>query len=497
MRNRWQFNIRTLLISIALVAFLFAIVPPLVWRWKVNSAIEELVTAGPERYQTFTPLLLSDHHRVLNCLLDISQSGDSHLRRVNALKAIRAVAYRKDSLDGRQRLLPKLITLACKTETVPSVSTAAAEIIGDWIAATGATQEERTRIVRRAEFATGHERIAWVKVLDGICGRQEVELLLRFGDSHEDALRLAVCNSQFKQNTWPGMLPQVGQWIYDPVIADSSLEFSVLSQTPDGRELLLKYLCDDLQPLASRMKALDGLKQSVAGVKLLKTACSNDDKMASQFSRLLKKDCQQAFEIELQKLLNRNGEELWEELVGGLDPTYWFPRSSGAWVPAEREQNVKWSLECIHLLSENTNLTTQDECRRWLQSTPPIVVEQSSLLRMVVAHPELAHQSAIRRRLVPVHLGYIPEECVSLYHQLIVTNEMPYRELACEALLNYTDSPEAIEVAIDLIDQSSPNEHASVSPKAIHTLTRRFAVNYFWDIDAWRKWASERRPEAK
>ena len=99
----------------------------------------------------------------------------------------------------------------------------------------------------------------------------------------------------------------------------------------------------------------------------------------------------------------------------------------------------------------------------------------------------------ILRRLVPYHLGHIPDDCLPLYHEMLRSGEPTIQYWACQALLAYTDSAEAIDVAINLIDQSTPSDAASVHPGAVAMLQRRFAVNYFWDTDAWRTWAKERR----
>lgn len=509
MRNPFRFRIRTLLIAVAVLALVLAIGPRLWWRWKVNSALETTVANGPDFYWEFDPLasnrkdtyayLLSDHHRVLNRLMTIAKSDDSYQRRVNALKTIRALSSRAGSFEVRQQLLPQLITLACDSGADSSLVAELAETVGDWIPTTGVATEERTRILREAAAANGQERIAWIDVLDSIGGRREVELLLQFGDSHDKDQLWAVYNSQFRSITWPGMLPHLDKWIRDSVIAETALEFSALSQTPAGRDLLLKCVSDDSQSVATRTKAFEQLTQTVAGIDLLASACA-DDAFASQLGDFLNVDCRQHLATELQKMRNRNGDELWNELIDGLDPSYWIP-TSGTTIPAEveaqyeiaRKSNARLSLDCIRLLAGNAELMTQDEWKSWYKTTLPTVVEQSTLLQLVLDHPEMVQNSTILRRLVPHHLGHIPADCLPLYHQMLRSGEPATQYWACQALLAYTDSDEAIDVAIDLIDQSTPSDAASVHPGAIAMLQRRFAVNYFWDTDAWRTWAKERR----
>ncbi len=509
MRKLLRYRIRTLLIAGGVVAAVLAIGPRLWWRWKVNSALEATVATGPDFYWEFDPLasntrdnyayLLSDHERVLNRLMAIAQTDDSYRRRVNALKAIRALSSRAGSFEVRKQLLPQLITLACESGTPPSVTAEVAETVGDWIPATGVTIEERVQIHRKAAASHGEERIAWIGVLDAIGGRREVELLLQFGDSHDDAQLWAVYNSQFRGITWPGMLPHLDRWIHDPIIADKALEFSALSQTPGGRDLLLKLVSDDSQPTPTRAKAIEQLTQTVAGIDLLTSACA-DDALASKLSKLLNVNCRQHLATELRKVRNRNGDELWNELIQGLDPSYWIP-TSGVTIPSEVEaqytmvgkRNARLSLECIRLLAGNANLTTQNEWQSWFQTASPKAVEQSTLLQLLLNHPEMVENLTILRRVVPYHLGYIPGDCLPLYEQMLRSGEPTIQYWACQALLAYTDSDDAVDVAIGLIDQSTPSDATSVHSGAIAMLQRRFAVNYFWDTDAWRMWAKESR----
>jgi len=509
MRKLFRFRIRTLLIAVAVVAILLAIGPRLWWRWKVNSALEATVATGPDFYWEFDPLasntidnyayLMSDHERVLNRLMAIAQTDDSYQRRVNALKAIRALSSRAGSFEVRKQLLPQLITLACESGTPPSLTVEVAETVADWIPATGVTIEERTRINRKAAASSGKERIAWIDVVDSIGGRREVELLLQFGDSHDESQLWAVYNSQFRSITWLGMLPHVDRWIHDPIIADKALEFSVLSQTPAGRDLLLKLVSDDPQPAPTRTKAIEQLTQTVAGIDLLASACA-DDALASKLTELLNVNCRQHLATELRKVRNRNGAELWNELIDGLDPSYWIP-TSGETIPTEveaqyamvRKRNARLSLDCIRLLAGNADLTTQDEWQSWFQTASPKAVEQSTLLQLLLNHPEMVENLTILRRVVPYRLGYIPDDCLPLYEQMLRSGEPTIQYWACQALLAYTNSDDAVDVAIGLIDQSTPSDAASVHPGAIAMLQRRFAVNYFWGTDAWRTWGKESR----
>lgn len=64
---------------------------------------------------------------------------------------------------------------------------------------------------------------------------------------------------------------------------------------------------------------------------------------------------------------------------------------------------------------------------------------------------------------------------------------------ASKALLHFSDDPDAIDVAIDLIEKDKPSQSLVSRSGAIALQSERFGVNYFWDMDAWREWVKSRR----
>jgi hypothetical protein len=90
----------------------------------------------------------------------------------------------------------------------------------------------------------------------------------------------------------------------------------------------------------------------------------------------------------------------------------------------------------------------------------------------------------------------MPENCEPIYRGWLNSSNPEVQHLACDALLNFGQSPEAVDVAIDLIE-SSPPESAYWDSWAVNYLLKNcFAVNFFWDTAAWRNWAKQRRAEA-
>ena len=511
MRKLLRFRVRTVLMLVAAIALLLTASPWLWWRYNVHSALEATLADGPDVFWEVNPLqsgtsdeyayLQSDHDRVSARLIEIAESDERIDRRINAVKTMRALAALSGSHENRKRLLPQLIELACDSQTPPSLISETAETIADWIPSTGVTAEERGHMRARAISAGGQERIAWIHVLDAIGGREEILLMIEYGDSIEPDQFGAVWNSHFRGVKWSGLLPHIDRWIQNPAIADHALDFSVLSHTSNGRSVLLDFVSVPTQPQSSRTKAVEQLAETLAGIDLLTSACT-DQGFADDLSDLLDRDSLTYLAAERTTIFSRNGDDLWNQLIDGLDPNYWLPASlPTARNPLPPEVEAQYaklcdryaqsSLACLRHLSNSPELTTQSEWRDWLEVESPDVVPLSDLLSTVVDHPELLENSTVLRRLVPYHLGSIPDDCIPIYEQMLRSENVTMQYWACQALLAFSDSEEAIDVAIDLIDQSKPSDSASSHPGAIAMLQRRFAVNFFWDTDAWRNWAND------
>lgn len=481
------------------------------WRLRVDAALDAALTNGPDFNWEVDPLsslslddylyLQSDHENVSDRLLEIATSDDGPDRRVNAIKTLRNLAARSGSFENRKRLLPQLISLACDSTTPSFLLPELTETVADWAPSTGVSSEQRDRIREVALTAPEQQRIRWIPVLIEIGGRDEIVMVLNVADSLDADEFHVVWNSRLRSVTWLGMLPHVEEWIHDPSIADRALEFSVLSLTHEGRQVLLQYLSDDSQQGNSRAKAVEELSSTLAGIDLLASACA-DQEFADNLSNLLEQDSQQYLLEERNKINARNGDELWDELIKGLDHDYWLPESDVIWgrasetppeVEAERgrlrEHFSQLSLQCLRVLSEKPELSTPEEWRQWQDTEAPDPLPLNQLLTAALNDPDLLGCSAIMRRIVPYKLGFIPDDCLPVYQEMLSSENPAVQYNACKAILTFAHSPEAIDVAIDLIEQSKPSEVASVHPGEIDTLQNRYAVNFFWDTDAWRDWA--------
>jgi hypothetical protein len=510
MRESYQFRVRTLLFVFAAVAVL-AVACSWLWRrHKVDSALETVLAAESNIHWRFDPdqsatvvYLLSDLERVSRRLLAIAKTGDDLQRRKKSVQILQLLSGRSTSLRFRRQLLPQLINLACDERTPPLLVAPLGELIADLIRPAGVTIEERERIRVATMAASGDQRIAWIHVLDSIGGRDEVLLLLELGNSHDQKQLRAVSNSRFSDVIWGGMLPHLARWIRDPIIADTALEFSALSYTSDGRDELAAFLSDTTQPTRWRTKAVEQLTQTVAGIDLLASACA-EARFARMLDELLGVDGQKYLAAERIKVSNYNGDELWNELIGDLDldrgvtsDDTMYSAEFQAQLVEYQKQTAQSSLDCLRILSKNPDLTTQSEWRACFETESPDVVMLDELLRVALDYPKTMETTVMLRRIVPHHLGRIPDSCIPLYRQMLESDNVTIQYWACQALLSFTDSADcadAVHVAVEMVELSKPSDDTGINSGVIGMLRRRFAVNFLWDTDAWREWASDAHP---
>jgi hypothetical protein len=207
---------------------------------------------------------------------------------------------------------------------------------------------------------------------------------------------------------------------------------------------------------------------------------------------------QASLQAAMAKLAACNGDDFWVELIDGLDAA---PPIPTAHPPTEIEKRVSEAmsaadargresrLKCLGWLTRRSDIRTSEEWHEWLHQTRPPPLAQRSLLAFVLAHPDALEHGVFLRRVVPHHLGTIPDDCVPLYERMVREGSPTGRHFACMALLLYTDKTDSVPVTIDLIEEGQRGNLAASSDWGpIDLLRTRFAVNYFWDTDAWRDW---------
>lgn len=506
--RRPRFRLRTLILAVAALAFLFgavAAVPWVRWRYRVARALEAARTDGPDLSWSFDLAgaprrdeflaLLSDRDRVLDSLLrDVEHDPDDG-RRLHAIRTMRAVLNQTGPTALRKRCLDRALDVASRADLSPVVVSELAGVIAAWASSTGLDTRQRGLILARAKTAPPDTLPAWASVLVAIGGREETLHLIVLGDTRDAALLNAIHNSRLVRSSWPGLLPALKRWLDDPEIAPHVLRYSVLSHTPEGRDVLLAYATSTTRPVELRRRAIERLQVTILGISLLLNAIEQSDTSAV-LAACIEGDPRSTLRAALTKLEARNGVDLWSELLDGIDTEYpnRFPNPT---TPIEkaasdaerriRQDTTETSLRCLRWITGRTDLQSRAEWRRWYEAARPSPLTQCELVKLVLDHPEALDSVAIVRRIVPYHLGALPAECIPLYERLAREGPPASRYWACEALLRCTPRTDAVPIVIDLIGGRRPDDVAG-SWGPIELLKDRFAENFFWDMDAWREW---------
>jgi hypothetical protein len=111
----------------------------------------------------------------------------------------------------------------------------------------------------------------------------------------------------------------------------------------------------------------------------------------------------------------------------------------------------------------------------------------------VLEYPQSLDNAAILRRIVPSHLGVVPDDCVALYERMAREGPPASRYWACTSLLLCTPRTDAVPIAIELIGQRPTGEMSAGFWGPISLLRERFAENFYWDTSAWREWWATQR----
>jgi hypothetical protein len=502
-------------LAVAVLGLLFAgmiaAIPRVLWRYHVAQALEAARSAGPEFSWSFdavgapTPrpdeflYLLSDRERVLGELLRSVERDPNDIRRVHAIQSMRALLKSPSPLALRKRCLDQALDLATRARLSPAVEKELAGAIADWAPSTGLDTRQRRTILARANGASGALLPAWAHVLAEIGGREEILWLISLGNIHDSALLEAIHHSPLVGCRWPGLLPPLKSWLDEPTVARWVLKYSLLSQTPEGRDLLIAYATGAAHSVELRRSAIETLQETIPGTKLLIHAAEEPDALAV-LGASIEGDPHTTFRAALTKLEERNGRSLWSELIEGLDPgpssRFSNPATAMEKAANEAEARIRQytresSLHCLQWITGDSDLRSRADWQRWYETSHPSSLSQSELVKLVLEHPDALGNAAIRRRIVPYHLGSVPEECIPLYERMAREGPPAARFWACAAILLGTPKTDVVPIAIDLIDQIQPRDLRTRIWGPIDLLKLRFAENFFWDTTAWRGWWAE------
>ena len=327
-KRRWlRIGLRTLLLAVAVLGLVLGGIkafPWVMWRHRVDQAVEAarstIAIEDPPRDVLLD--LLSDRERVVGELLRTVDRDPNDVRRINAMRTIRALLKPSCPLALRKRCLDQALELAARGRPSPALENELAQAIGDWVPFTGLDAGQRATILARAKAATEVPLAGWAHVLAEIGGREEILVLVGLGNVHDPALLEAIHNSGLIGCRWPGLLPALKAWLDDPVVAPWVLRYSLLSHTPAGRDILIAYATDAARPVESRRQAIEALQKTIPGTRLLLRAADAPDTLAV-LGASIEGDPRTTFRAALTKLEEWNGRALWwsssRGLIGGRE----------------------------------------------------------------------------------------------------------------------------------------------------------------------------------
>ncbi len=511
-----RFRLGTLLVVVAILGLLFGAmraIPWAMWRYHVDQAVEAACSAGPDfawslnatqapRREVFF-YFLSDRERVLDALFRSVELDPNDIRRIHALRTMRALLRQPCPLVLRKRRLDQALDLATRARLSPMLEKELADAIAEWTPRAGLDAAQRRAILAKAKSASGALFPAWAHILAEIGGREEIHFLVTLGNVHDRDLLDAIHNSAMSGCRWPGLLPALKSWLDDPTIAPWVLRYSLLSSSPEGRNLLIAYAANAANPVESRRSAIERLLKTIPGTKLLINAAKTP-RVSAILAASAEGDLQTTFQAALTKHDEWNGRFLWLELIDGLD---WGSsgRLSASATPIDKaaseaenrlRQFVRESnLHCLHWITGRHDLRSSAQWRQWYETSSPPPMSQSDLVKLVLEHPEaLENSGAILRRIVPYQFGGLPAECIPLYERMAREGPPAARYWASVALLFGTSKTDVVPIAIDLISQRSPGDVNAGNWAPIDLLKQRFAENLYWDSAAWREWWAQHDP---
>lgn len=503
--RQYRFSVRTLLVTVAVCGVLLTAVekglPWLIWRYRVNRAVESAIQNGPElNWEFATPpaiigsarrdellYLMSDRERVFRSLLSTIEKDPEFLRRHNAARTLPQLFRQPGSHSLARQALPRILKIATNPTVPTGIAAELATLVAHRVESTGLSLEQRSAILDRARSLPPDALVGWLELLAAIGGREETLFLAALGDTDDPRLAEAIHRSSLFRTMWPGVLPHFRRWLDKSPAAEHVLKYTILCYSVEGRLMLADYACDATRPAALRKRAVEQLQVTVEGNELL-LKCAESPGCADTLAESLGVDPREHLQACLLELTERNGNEFWLELIKGLRPGYWIvgpvPPEAQPQVTAMRQQLAEASLKALHVLSGQSKLHTQAEWQVWLRANRPDPVPLRSIIEVLIDHPELIDLTAIVRRLLASHLGSLPEDCVGAYVKLAHGDSPACRFWAWNSLFRHGEGADEVPFILARMSESDSEEQSAL----VKLLKERFAENHFSDIPAWRAW---------
>jgi hypothetical protein len=547
--RRLRFRVRSLVLLVAALAVGMAAVmvwiPWIRWRIRVDRVIREKLEppstntiARFEETPTFQTVkglstgeledLLRDPKHVVDELLITVARAKSEDRRSTAARSISNFLRLVESPELPKSAFNQLLALALSDKMSPRGESAIVfSFIHPWITHVDLDDQQRSAILDRARTharaSRPDERLArWLYVLDQVGCRDETKFLLGLARHPDPEVRRLVHESGLCQTRWRGVLPYLREWLDDDETASWAFRYQILATSSEGRAILWEYASSRCRPIEHRRTAMRMLKRDRGGVALLLEACEDAGRRAI-VAELFGPDkvnlfswshglpaqidgwsISQEFENaqdpsdprpELRKLLAREDvvHDPWFGLIHGVAPNFWARGSRTVGSAADQrefiDRNVQNAERILQELTGRSDLTTPEAWMKWYNETKPSLVARRRWLELNLKYHGLLNYEGYNRDFD--FYKTMPPDCLPLYEQLARRGPEWARLPISQMLLLYADRLEEIPYLIDRIEQEvrqHPRKVSRRNPFPLQILQRRFAVNYLWDVSAWRSW---------
>ncbi len=526
-RRRGRLGLRAMLGGVAVAAAIGAAllnwIPSAVRRWRVEALLgrqyQSLVDPGAAPSQSFWRLeetrrgdlaaLASSPREVARRLLRmVADPGDpggglplewrppAYLPGVWAAERLGEWVVAADDLELGREATAGLFDLAAGGTLLPEVETTALGVLLLELtprlgldADRRAEAMSRLRSLAEAPGSTGGRLGLWARVAAEAGGRDELLAILDLAPRNREVARAVATSSAFAECRWPGLIGPVLQIAGRSGEPGRFLEFAAFTATRAGRDALLGYAADESHPRPERRKAIHRLKRDAAGVAFLLEACDDPARRPTVVA-----------------FFGRDH--------AGLpgDPAPYDPRPTLAYAREAADPSDPRP-ELRRLLGD---LCTMDD--PWprllgdLEASSSGGTHAKDLLGAVAPRADLSGDlegagppiawrdwfAALERfpdrrdRLdADFRPATVPPDCVAVLSRLSRSPSSPHREAALRLLVGRTERDEEVGPLIEALAERArldPNRLSARDAESRRALRRRFAVDFAWDMPAWRAW---------
>lgn len=354
----------------------------------------------------------------------------------------------------------------------------------------------------------------WARLAAEVGGCDDLLAILDLAGRDRELARVVATSSAFAECRWPGLVGPLSRLAERSDDPRGLFDCAAFAATRDGRAALFAYAADPAHPLPERRGAIHRLKRDPGGVAFLLDACDDParcptvvDLFGRDHARLpgdpppyvarptlpYARDAADPSDPrpELRRLLVDLGrmDDPWPRLLRALDRESWHDESLSAGLPEDVADRLALD-RSAH--ARDLLMVADPGFDRWPTATsgpegrggPPIAWKNwfAALERFPHADDRLD---------ADFRMATLPPDCVDVLARLARTPSSPHREAALRLLVAKTERVEEVAPLIESLAGRAgldPDRLSSRDTESLRALRRRFAVDFGWDLDAWRVW---------